>query len=362
MRVPSGTRVAYVRRLHAVLGVLCLAFVALIVLGNTVLHTAPGGLGYFKRGDVAAMLGLATVLAAVLFWASAGDTDRRRAIGSIASGAMTGLLLGTVSIPVVAVPLSVVGCLRLPASRAARIALLLLVPVGVVFGLALPYAGRSLTASSDSVPTLSRQTIRPISTAAATFSVPATFAVACGTMSDGVQTTRASATFFLNAPGRSPLKIASTGPGPIDAMVPSGTAQSGYVCLLLDAGVPLPVFAGLSGPQMPGYVVNGTTPATSARPAPTDFVLPQACAYVSPPVVGADSTVWAVDCGAQANHNARGTLGPALTQQGWTSCSVGLGYMWVKKNGVMLGVTESSLVRGEYPQVTQFAQLISPCK
>jgi len=200
-----------------------------------------------------------------------------------------------------------------------------------------------------------------VPTAAATFSVPATFAVACGTMSDGVQITRASATFVLNSPGRPPLKIASNGPGPIDMMVPSGAAQSSYACLLLDAGVPLPIFAGLIGPQMPGYLAVGTVPATSARPSPTGFVLPQACAFVEPPVVGADYTKWAVDCGAQANHDARGTLGPALTQQGWTGCAIGLGTMQVKKNGVMLGVQESTLAPGEYPGLTQFARLISPC-
>jgi hypothetical protein len=147
IQVPlGGGSMTKLRRLHAVLGLLCLAFVALIVVANTVLHTAPGGLGYFKRGDVAAMLGLATVLAVVLFWASAGDTDRHRAIGSIASGTMAGLLLGTVSIPVLAVPLSVIGCFRLPDSRAARAALLLLVPLGAVVGVALPNLGRSLIA------------------------------------------------------------------------------------------------------------------------------------------------------------------------------------------------------------------------
>ena len=206
---------------------------------------------------------------------------------------------------------------------------------------------------------------RPVSaaapTAAATFSVPATFAAVCGTMSDGVQITRATATFVLNSPGRPPLKIASNGPGPIDAMVPSGSAQSSYACLLLDAGVPLPIFAGLIGPQMPGYLAAGTVPSTSARPSPTGFVLPQGCAFVAPPVVGTDSTVWSVDCGAQANHDARGTLGPALTQQGWISCAIGLGSMYVKKNDVMLGVTESSLAPGEYPGLTQFVRLISPC-
>lgn len=147
IQVPhGGGSMTKLRRLHAVLGVLCLALVGLMVVANTIAHRAPDGLAYFMRGDVAAYLVLAVLLAIVLFWASAGDTDRHRAIGSIASGTMTGLLLGTVSIPVLAVPLSVVGCFRLPDSRAARIALLLLVPLGAVVGAALPYLGRSLIA------------------------------------------------------------------------------------------------------------------------------------------------------------------------------------------------------------------------
>jgi hypothetical protein len=131
------------RLLHRVLGVLCLAFVVLIVVANTVLHTAPGGLAYFQRPDVAGMLGLGVILAIVLLWSAARDTDRHRAVGSTAAGAMTGLFLGTLSIPVLAVPLALVGCLRLPESGPLRWALLLLVPVAVVVGLAVPYVGRS---------------------------------------------------------------------------------------------------------------------------------------------------------------------------------------------------------------------------
>ncbi len=205
-------------------------------------------------------------------------------------------------------------------------------------------------------------TVQPTAahTAAATFSVPAIFASVCGTMSDGVaRTTSTNATFLLNAPGRSPLKIASTEPGPIDVMVPSGRA-SGYVCLLLEAGVPLPIFAGLIGLGMRGFIPEGTFPATTAQPSPTGFVLPQACAFVAPPVVGTDTTVWAVECGAKLS-DARGTLGSALTQQGWTSCGVGLGTMSAKKNGVMLGLQESTLASGDYPRLTQFARVISPC-
>ena len=224
---------------------------------------------------------------------------------------------------------------------------------------ALAIALLLLSSCASAVSSGPSQTVQPtaVASAATTFSVPAAFAAVCGTTSDGVaRTTSTNATFLVNSAGRSPLKVASTGNAPIDAMVPSG-----YVCLLLEAGVPFPVFAGLIGPQMPGYVAEGTIPATSARPAPIGFILPQACAFVAPPVVGTDTTVWAVDCGAQANRDARGALGAALTQQGWTSCGVGLGSMSSKKNGVMLGVQESTLAPGDYPRLTQFARVISPC-
>lgn len=134
------------RSLHRILGLLCLAFVALIVVGNTVISRPPGGLDYFRRGDVAALLGLGAVLAAVLFWSAAGDDDLRRVTGSVASAAMTGLFLGTLSIPVLVVPLSLAGCLRAPVSRRARLALVALVPLGVAAGVALPYVGRALQA------------------------------------------------------------------------------------------------------------------------------------------------------------------------------------------------------------------------
>ena len=179
----------------------------------------------------------------------------------------------------------------------------------------------------------------------------------CGTASDRVaRTASTNATFLLNSPGRSPLKIASTGNAPIDAVIPGG-----YVCLLLDAGVPFPIFGGLIGPQMAGFVAEGTFPATAARPAPTGFVLPQACAFVESPVVGTDQTDWSIDCGAANNDKARGTLGPALAQRGWTSCGFGAAAALWRKNDVWLAVSESSLAPGDYPRLTQFAHVTSPC-
>ncbi len=97
-----------------------------MVVANTVVHSAPGALAYFKRGDVAAYLIVALGLAAALFWASASDMDRHRATGSVAAALMTGLLLSTVSIPVLGVPLAVIGWFRFPDARTKRIALVVL--------------------------------------------------------------------------------------------------------------------------------------------------------------------------------------------------------------------------------------------
>jgi hypothetical protein len=72
------------------------------------------------------------------------------------------------------------------------------------------------------------QTVQPTAanTAAATLSVPATFAAVCGNAGDRVaRTSTANATFLLNSPGRSPLKIASTGNAPIDAVIPGGARR-----------------------------------------------------------------------------------------------------------------------------------------
>jgi hypothetical protein len=40
---------------------------------------------------------------------------------------------------------------------------------------------------------------------------------------------------------------------------------------------------------------------------------------------------------------------------------MGLGSMSAKKNGVMLAVAESTLAPGEYPRITQFSRMLSPC-
>ena len=219
---------------------------------------------------------------------------------------------------------------------------------GFAVVIALAIAAQSCAPAASTGPI---QTVQPtaVATAAATFTVPATFAAVCGTASDRVpRTASTNATFVLNSPGRPPLKLTSTGDAPIDVVIPGG-----YVCLLLEAGVPFPIFGGLTGPYLDGFVLEGTLPATSAKPAPTGFVLPQACAFVAPPVVGTDLTAWAVDCGAQANRDARGTLAPALIQQGWTSCGAVTATATWAKGTTRLLIAESSLSPGDYPKLTQ---------
>ena len=180
------------------------------------------------------------------------------------------------------------------------------------------------------------------------------FAAVCGMLSefvaDGALT---SGSLVLNSPGRAQIKIT----------IPAGRlggSASGYACVGVLAGVPYPLFNGFFPQGTPGFIEPGTVPATTAFPAPTGFVPPQSCAYAAPPAVSTDQTDWKVDCGA-GNNNGRGTLGPALTQQGWTSCADGLATAQWRKNNVMLSVAESSGAPGDYPRLTQFARVVSPC-
>ena len=177
--------------------------------------------------------------------------------------------------------------------------------------------------------------------------VARTWASACGTASDFVtSTSSANGSFVLSSPGRPPLKvIVSAG---------AGGQFAGYICAsIYGTGAAGPTFAGLWAPGTDGFITEGTQPATKANPAPSGFVLPQACLYIAPPLTGADQTEWSVDCGATANRDARGTLAPALTQQGWTSCGSSLATATWAKGTARLVVAESSGSPGDYPKVAQ---------
>jgi hypothetical protein len=208
-----------------------------------------------------------------------------------------------------------------------------------------PTPSATVVATATSSPTLTPAATRPT-----------TVAVVCGTISDFVgDNSQTNGSFVLNSPGRTPLKIT----------IPAGRlggSASGYVCIGVLAGVPYPLHDGFVPGGVRGLFIDpGTFPATTASPSPTGFVLPQACAYVVPPVVGADQTDWKVDCGAANNNNARGILGPALAQQGWTSCGAVTATEHWRKSDVMLAVIESSLAPGDYPRLTQAARVTSPC-
>jgi hypothetical protein len=185
----------------------------------------------------------------------------------------------------------------------------------------------------------------------------ASFAMVCGDVSNFVSDSAgANGSFVLNSRGRDPLRIT------IPAGRLGGGVAANHVCIEVLGGIPDPVFAGFVPGGAPQFIAPETFPATRASPAPTGFTLPQACAYVAPPTFtfGTDQTAWQVDCGT-ASNNARGILGAALSQQGWRSCASGLASAQWQKSEVMLAVSESSLAPGDYPRLTQYARVTSPC-
>lgn len=180
--------------------------------------------------------------------------------------------------------------------------------------------------------------------------VAPTYAIACGRITEFVGfTASADGSLVLTSPGRTPLQVTLT----LTHSTPGGS-MGGYMCMGLDAGSPHSIFGGAEAGST--VIPEGRYPATRAMPPPTGFVIPQACVYVAPPLVGGDQSEWKLDCGADANRNARGTLAPALTQQGWVACSVGLGGAAWAKGTARVYVGESTLAPGEYPKIVQPAR------
>jgi hypothetical protein len=120
------------RAIHLALALLAAGLVLLIILAN--LSCAPK---YFQRGDVIALLGLGVAYAVVLGWAYLDDTDGRRAVGATSSAGLAALFLSTASLPVLAVPVAVIGAFRLPRSIGMRRWVTLAIPLVVLatFGL-----------------------------------------------------------------------------------------------------------------------------------------------------------------------------------------------------------------------------------
>ncbi len=191
----------------------------------------------------------------------------------------------------------------------------------------------------------------PLATASAT-----NYAIVCGTASDFVKTTpTTNGSVALNSPGRTPLRVVFA----VARNNPEGPL-GGYVCMSLDAGTPYPIFAGLGVPGREGFVAEGAYPATLAMPAPAGFVLPQSCAYVAPPMVVSNETLWIIDCGPDANRDPRGVLSAAARQQGWIDCGPALSTAIFVKGTSLIRVFQ----RGgpdDYPRFIQAVTTTAAC-
>ncbi len=133
LKGPTGWRAfGRIRAAQALLGLLSLAFVVLLMVAS------PGCSGFPRNPVVNTWVVLSLIVAATLAWAVSRDDDSNRLGGSLAAGALTGIWLSTLSLPVLVVPLSVVGCFRLPHARAARVTLAVLIPIVLVACTALP--------------------------------------------------------------------------------------------------------------------------------------------------------------------------------------------------------------------------------
>ncbi len=127
-----------------IVGVLCLGFVALVIVAN--LGCAPK---YFQRGDVIALLAFGLVDAVLLLGASSGDSDVHRFIGSAASASAAALFLSTASIPVLAAPLALAGIFRLPRSRPLRLRLAVGIPLAILLTVGLVNLGQAFVSADQ---------------------------------------------------------------------------------------------------------------------------------------------------------------------------------------------------------------------
>jgi hypothetical protein len=174
------------------------------------------------------------------------------------------------------------------------------------------------------------------------------FALACGTISRFVaDSAQADGVIVLEAPGRDSLRLT------IPAGRLGGGGASGYVCVQVQRGSPYPLFDGFVPGGISIFIQEGTVPATAASPAPSGFTLPQACVFAATPSVSPVQTDWLIECGPSKDRDARGTLAPELTRQGWTLCGSALAAAQWRKGNTALLISESSLAPGDYPRLTQ---------
>ena len=128
-------------------------------------------------------------------------------------------------------------------------------------------------------------------------------------------------------------------------------ALSGLVIAVMLAGCSAAPDAQGASPTVRGTVSAMTSASPTAvvlSVVPVDFRLPTGCAYMSDAIQAGNGYEWRVDCGVDGNRDARGTLGRALTAQGWMLCSmVTATGLWAKAN-LNSVVVETSGSPGDY--------------
>ena len=119
-----------------------------------------------------------------------------------------------------------------------------------------------------------------------------------------------------------------------------------YVCVWLEQGAPMGGFLSQVRAGETGYITDLL---------PNLFALPTGCAYVARPTTDDDQVTvrWQFDCGATANRDARGALGPSFTKQGWTMCASGLANQTWRQSTSRLTVAEGAGGAGGYPYLAQ---------
>jgi hypothetical protein len=167
---------------------------------------------------------------------------------------------------------------------------------------------------------------------------------------------------------RTVLQRAFSFAGAVAVVVAAIVLAVAAAALIRDIRSPVPA----SAPTPPPATRTETaTPSNLATPSPTstptpvptpaDFALPSNCSYVGSPSVSTDFSRWHFDCGTAANRDARGTLSPAFTAQGWTLCGVATANAAWSKGGVALTVSESSGSPGDYPTISQSSRAAAGC-
>ena len=179
--------------------------------------------------------------------------------------------------------------------------------------------------------------------------VPLRFA-GCGTVTMYASSVGLRILTIAADPIRTQFRLSGNGVAPQDV---------GLGSLILIGGRLMPPDSGsIDAFNLTDFAVSAVAscPPATVSPLPIGFSVPAGCRFVAAPVVGADGSEWRYDCGAVANHDARGVLAAALTAQRWTLCSSVTATATWGKGALRLLIAESSGAAGDYPRLTQPAR------